>query len=264
MENCYKILGVSSSATAAEIKRAYRQKVKELHPDTSKSPDDVEEFRRVVKAYEILSDVQRRAMFDVSYGAMGRRYAKEERNDSFDYRSWLLARADNESRAKLIFFDLLHGREDLSVEEFVRMTSEHADFSLADWFTREDFMDVGFILCEELVLRAHYYDAALLLTRIAQMEQSYQYFKHFYPEVLSLLKEVLFKRLEGYVSDELALDAWERVLELNLLPAEEAELLVKMAMAYNRIGDEFAAESCFAEAVRIDKKIKIPTKRGSL
>ena len=132
MENCYKILGVSSSATAAEIKRAYRQKVKELHPDTSKSPDDVEEFRRVVKAYEILSDVQRRAMFDVSYGAMGRRYAKEEKNDSFDYRSWLLARADNESRAKLIFFDLLHGREDLSVEEFVRMTSEHADFSLAD------------------------------------------------------------------------------------------------------------------------------------
>ncbi len=264
MEDCYKILGVSSSATAAEIKRVYRKKVKELHPDTSNSQDAVEEFRRVVKAYEILSDVQRRAMFDISYSAMARRYSKESNGNSFDYRTWLLARTDNESRAKLIFFDLLHGREDSSVEEFVRMTSEHADFSLADWFTREDFMDFGFILCEELVLRAHYYDAALLLIRIAQMEQSYQYFKHFFPEVLDLLKDVLFKRLEGNVSDELALDAWERVLELGIMPSEESQLLVKMAMAYNRIGDEFASESCYAEAARLDKKIKIPTKRGFL
>ena len=107
MENCYKILGVPPTASAAEIKRAYRKKVKELHPDTSGSPEDTEAFKILVKAYEILSDVQRRSMFDMSYAGAAR-YSNSSRSEhTFDYRAWLSARTDPESRAKLIFFDYL-------------------------------------------------------------------------------------------------------------------------------------------------------------
>jgi DnaJ-class molecular chaperone len=61
----YTVLGVPRSATEAEIKKAYRTKVKALHPD--QHPNDVrkaEEFKRVSSAYEILGDAEKKAKFD--------------------------------------------------------------------------------------------------------------------------------------------------------------------------------------------------------
>ena len=266
MEDCYKILGVPANASMAEIKRAYRKKAKELHPDTSgedgtfatgSGKENLEAFHRLVQAYEILSDFQRRAMFDMSR-IMGQRYTTSSKSkNSFDYRQWLISRSDPESRSKLIFFDLLHNREDDAVEEFIRMSSSSVNFSLSDWFTREDFMDIGFILCEELVLRSKYYDAALLLIQIIAMEQRFSYFRHFFPEVLLLARNVLFFRLEGFVSDELALDAWEQALDLALSNKDDAALLVRMTGAYVRMHDYATAKICLEEALKLDSKVKI-------
>ncbi|MDS0294379.1 J domain-containing protein [Halogeometricum luteum] len=50
----YRTLGLSSSATTAEVKDAYRSKVKEVHPDTESGSQ--EEFKRVNRAYERLSE----------------------------------------------------------------------------------------------------------------------------------------------------------------------------------------------------------------
>jgi DnaJ-class molecular chaperone len=61
----YTVLGVPRSATEAEIKKAYRTKVKALHPD--QHPNDArkaEEFKRVSSAYEILGDAEKKAKFD--------------------------------------------------------------------------------------------------------------------------------------------------------------------------------------------------------
>jgi len=60
----YEIIGVKRSATPEEIKKAYRRLVKELHPDKNKAPDAQENFVRLTKAYEILSDPERRRMYD--------------------------------------------------------------------------------------------------------------------------------------------------------------------------------------------------------
>ncbi len=260
MENCYKVLGVHPAASAAEIKRAYRKKAKELHPDTAGpstlTTEQAAAFHRLVRAYEILSDYQRRSMFDLSMATRHR--ADQSRGNSFDYRQWLSERQDSESRAKLIFFDLLHGHEDEAVAEFIRMNTEHPGFSLADWFTREDFMDCGFILCEELVLRSRFYDAALLVTKIIAMEQSCSYFRHFFPEVLALARNLWLNQLEGSVPDELALDAWESALELALSPKDDAALLVRMTGAYFRMDDLYTARVCLEEALRLDGKARVP------
>ena len=55
---------VERDADASTIKRAYRKKARELHPDVSDEPDAEERFRRVTEAYEVLSDEERRATYD--------------------------------------------------------------------------------------------------------------------------------------------------------------------------------------------------------
>jgi DnaJ-class molecular chaperone len=65
MADPYSTLGVSRSATEADIKKAYRKLAKELHPDTNKgNPKATERFAEVTNAYDLLSDKDKRAQFD--------------------------------------------------------------------------------------------------------------------------------------------------------------------------------------------------------
>ncbi len=62
--NFYELLGIDRQASHAEVKRAYRSLVKQYHPDVSDKPDTVKNFQLIQKAYEILSDPQKRAIYD--------------------------------------------------------------------------------------------------------------------------------------------------------------------------------------------------------
>lgn len=64
-QGLYKALGVQSSATAEEIKSAYRKLAKETHPDTSHNASS-EKFHKISAAYEVLNDPLRRAEYDSS------------------------------------------------------------------------------------------------------------------------------------------------------------------------------------------------------
>jgi DnaJ-class molecular chaperone len=67
-EDYYKILGVSKTATAEEIKKAYRKLALQYHPDRNKGKEAEGKFKEVTKAYEILSDVSKRQTYD-QFGA---------------------------------------------------------------------------------------------------------------------------------------------------------------------------------------------------
>src|SRR5574340_1850322 len=64
MRDPYDVLGVSRTASASEIKAAFRKLAKRFHPDQSKEPRAKERFAEVGTAYEILGDEKKRAAFD--------------------------------------------------------------------------------------------------------------------------------------------------------------------------------------------------------
>ena len=64
MRDPYDVLGVSKTASEAEIKSAFRKLAKKYHPDQSKEPKAKERFAEVGSAYEILGDDKKRKAFD--------------------------------------------------------------------------------------------------------------------------------------------------------------------------------------------------------
>lgn len=60
----YEVLGVSREATVTEIKKAFRRKARELHPDVNKAPDAEERFKELNEAYDVLSDSQKKSLYD--------------------------------------------------------------------------------------------------------------------------------------------------------------------------------------------------------
>lgn len=66
----YEVLGVARTAAADEIKRAFRKKAKECHPDTNASPDAESLFKELGEAYDVLSDANKRQVYD-NYGHDG-------------------------------------------------------------------------------------------------------------------------------------------------------------------------------------------------
>ncbi|GHV82740.1 hypothetical protein AGMMS50212_00800 [Spirochaetia bacterium] len=185
MDNNYQILGVREDASFAEIKRAFREKAKKLHPDIAgAAAQDL--MQKLIAAYEILSDRQRRRDYDKVYS-----YTHDKRS-TFNYREFLEEQSDKpEYQAKLIIYYLFNFEEDAALSMWRGLGG--INFPLNKFLDREDWMDCCFIFAEELEKRRAYYEAFLLLIDLLKEERRLPYFRHFTEDIEIFLKDLCRK-----------------------------------------------------------------------
>jgi curved DNA-binding protein CbpA len=243
MENYYSILGLSREASPGDIKKAFREKAKQLHPDIAgKAAEDG--MRRLLTAYEVLSNRERRLEYD-------RAYFRFVKNISFDYRVWLTEQENNpECQAKLVFFELLHLEEDRALS--IWRKNGGIDFPMEKYLDREDWMDCLYLLAEELERRNEAYEAFRLLVTVIREERRLPYFRHFTEDIESRLRELVRLRLRPQLDDEVWIDCLQSLLDMGFSVRDEARWMRSMAEALYGMGETAAAEGIIREALRRD------------
>ena len=246
MNNYYELLEIRPNASTQEIKKAFRERAKQLHPDIA-GEDGAEKMRRLLAAYEVLSDENRRFEYDRAYNRFAGKYR-------FDYRSFLMERKDDpESQAKLIFFELLHLEEETAIA--IWQEQGGLEFALEKHLDREDWMDCAYILAEELAKRNRYYEAFILLIDLVREERRRPYFKHFMEEVEGFLKELVRLRLRQAVDPETYVGCMEALLDLGFSSRDEARWMRSIAETLIHLGDLGDAARVFREALKRDPKL---------
>ncbi|MDR2258659.1 MAG: J domain-containing protein [Treponema sp.] len=243
MENYYSLLGVGQNSSPADIKKAFREKAKRLHPDIAGKAAEAA-MRKLLTAYEVLSDRDRRFEYD-------RAYVRFVKRVDFDYRTWLQERAgDPASQAKLVFFELLHLEEDAALEIWQKNGGLY--FAMENYLDREDWMDCLYILAEELDKRQRSFEAFRLLIRLVEEERRIPYFRHFMDDIEIFLKEMVRLRLKAQVDEETWVDCLETLLALGFSPRDEARWMRSMAETLLRMGETSAAQGIIREALKRD------------
>ena len=249
METYYDILGLDSSCSQDEVKRAFRSKAKELHPDVASPPgSSAERMRLLIQAYKTLADPELRKHYDRTHFIIPRKYR-------FDYRSFLKSRPnDLSSQAKLVFFDLLHDFQNEAVEVFDARFRDRESL-MWDYLGREDFMDCAFLLAEEYERRGDFVEAYRLLTSIAVHEQLRPYFRHFFQEVIDRLRGLVCFKMFEHFEPKRVLAHIEELVEFDFSHKETAFYLKKAAELHLVCNNVAQAKACLDRGLSLDERL---------
>jgi curved DNA-binding protein CbpA len=219
LKNHYDLLGITNNASTSEIKKAFRDKAKQLHPDIA-GQDHGESMRKLISAYEILCNPERRFEYDKAYS----RFIKK---CGFDYRTWLNEQDDPSCQAKLIFYELLRLEEERAIS--IWRKNGGLAFHMEKYMDREDWLDCQYILAEELDKRGFSFEAFKLLAAILAEEERRPYFKLFTVEIKNYLKSIVKLRLKAQVDEETWIDCMETMMGLGFSARDEIRFKRSMA-----------------------------------
>jgi curved DNA-binding protein CbpA len=219
LTNYYDLLGVNQESSSSQIKKAFREKAKLLHPDIAGSAQ-AEAMRKLLSAYEILSSPERRYEYD-------RAYLRFVKKAGFNYHAWLNEQDDPESQAKLIFFELLHLEEEQAIA--VWRKNGGLDFRLDKFLDKEDWMDCQYILAEELDKRGFSFEAFRLSAAVLAEERCRPYFKIFTVEIEKFIKNLVRHKLQRQLDKETWIDCMETMVSLGFSVRDEKRYMRSMA-----------------------------------
>lgn len=251
MINYYEVLGVAHDSTAQEIKKSFRKRAKEIHPDLRPQKDvrSEDEMRLLLAAYEVLSDIDKRDEYDRALHAFRRVRA------GFDYREFLKRRANDPwSQSKLIFHDLLANHQDEAVELYEQFTKGRG-FELERYLSREDYMDCAFLLAEVFEARGRFAEAYELYRKLYSYEREKAYFHHFIDEVIDRLRSLLCFKMLPTLEPADAIGKLKEMIKLNFSRKDNAFFCKKLAEVYASIGQQELALHYLQKGLQLDRKL---------
>jgi curved DNA-binding protein CbpA len=249
MVNYYDVLGIRRNSTLQQVKKAFRKRAKEIHPDLS--PEETaraeERMRLLLCAYEVISDPETRIPYDRTLDAF-------LKGRGFDYREFLKSRKDDgRSQVKLIFHDLLTGRQADAVELYESLMAE--GFRLEMNMSREDFMDCAFLLAEVFETKGKLAECYELYKKLYLYEREAPYFRHFTEELVDRLRSLICFRMVGTLSLRDSIRYLNEAIALDFSDKDNAFFYKKMAEVYSTLGETDMAVKSLRMGLQLNHKL---------
>lgn len=251
MANYYEILEIHHEATCAEVKAAFRNLAKKYHPDfhPSQSSWAHDRMHEILRAYEVLIDDQKRAIYDrtlshweVRRGSTHRESLKKKGNDPA-------------ACCRLIFLDLLEGRGADALALYERLLTRHPPFRLQSHMRVGDRLDCAFLLAEEYERQNKSRTAFERYGALYRDDLIHNYFGHFREEIVLRMRNLMVQFLCGEGNLSYALRGFSEGLRDALPRRERAFIYKKMAECFLRVGDERLARLNLLIALQLNPKL---------
>lgn len=228
--NYYDILEVHQEVSAEEIKRSFRTLIKKYHPDIH-GPNKLwaeSKTKIIIQAYKTLFDSTTREQYDKLYShhlqnSRTRRHTKREDIQTKD--------TGIHARVRLIFDDLLNGHARNAIENYERLSKDHADAEFLLHLKHRDYIDCKFLLAE-------------VYEKLGQHEVAIEFYEFIYErgkdthlaaEIKERIRNIYCRKLTRSAPPEKALGYYEKVLKLKLSKNENAFIYKKMAECYLKL-----------------------------
>ncbi len=249
MINYYDVLGVTPESTTQEIKRSFRRRAKEIHPDLRPGDGEAaERMRLLLRAYEVLSDAARRDEHD-------RELRDLVATRGFDYREFLRGRPnDPVSQARLVFHDLLTDRAEEAVELYDSL-ARRPGYLLEHYLSREDYMDCAFLLAEVFENRGRLAEAWSLYVRLYRLERERPYFRHFIDEVIDRLRTLTCAKMATRLPQAETISRLRELIRMGFSHRDTAVFYKKLAEAYASLGRNDLALHYLGKGLQCDRKL---------
>lgn len=237
--NPWAELGVKPGASPEQIRRAFRSRVKELHPDSGGEPDRAgERISRLVEAYRLLLE-----------GFKSGHYHFATPIKPFDYREFLQERHDPRSRAKLVRYELNKGRDEEAIRIYLEVELLHHRFVLKH-LDRDEAMDTLLMLGQAFRRQGDFWRSLDVLVLLAEEERRLPTLGLIYEEVEEALHDLILHHVPPTVELQEHLFQIRRVLPHLSDARRKLTLQLKAAVLARQHGDEAEAQRWIQEAQR--------------
>lgn len=248
-KNYYRILRVSPRASRKAIRTAFRNLAKKYHPDTSRLDTETAtiKMRALLEAYRILSDTDKRTVYDL-------RFQKTRPRRGMTYRETLESRRDDPySLVMLVFYDLLNGNRNQAIanyEKFRRYYGKKLELGALLGFA--DYLDCAFLLAEAYQGMGRFREAGRLYEAAYREDREWNYFRHFRQEVKQRIRTVYCRQLPRKVPPKEAIGCYRKLLEEYSFPKiDRAFFLKKIAESYCQLDQLDTARHYFRQALEL-------------
>jgi curved DNA-binding protein CbpA len=249
--NYYELLGLDPACSPEEIKRSFRKRAKELHPDLkiSNREHSDEKMRSLLAAYETLSNPQKRSAYD-------RVFSIHFSKPRFDYRQYLKNRPDDLiAQSKLIFYNLLNSEPKEALRLYESLSQTRPDFSLERCLGREDYMDCVFLIAEALEKNGEYIRACQMYKHLCLLEAEQPYFHHFLEEIVERLRSITCFKMVSKLPPQTSIDYIKELIRFNFSRKDNAFFYKKIAEIYCALGEREIAFRYLDKGLKLDQKL---------